>query len=271
MRHSLCWGRWLTLAAVSLWVWPLQAQVRAYTGATIIDGNGGPPLVQGVLLTEGAKITAVGAAGLVHIPAGAERVDLTGKYLVPGLIDGNVHLVPWPSWTYIECLARYQNNFDGIALEAAPRALKKGCPTLFESMGPARPEMRVRDRINRGEQVEPRLCIADDMVGFRAVFTTRASIAAASKALQARIHAQFALHGGQDWAWLTPDPVRVDLSVQSDGSAMPRCRLPYWNLATKNPFRLGETQQVSGSCIHAGRPRWSCSTRPTSMCSGRST
>ena len=213
----------------------------------------------------------VGAAGLVRIPAGAERVDLTGKYLVPGLIDGNVHLVPWPSWTYIECLARYQNNFDGIALEAAPRALKKGCPTLFESMGPARPEMRVRDRINRGEQVEPRLCIAGDMVGFRAVFTTRASIAAARKALQARIHAQFALHGGQDWAWLTPDPVRVDLSVQSDGSAMPRCRLPYWNLATKNPFRLGETQQVSGSCIHAGRPRWPCSTRPTSMCSGRST
>ncbi len=212
MRHSLCWGRWLTLAAVSLWVWPLQAQVRAYTGATIIDGNGGPPLVQGVLLTEGAKITAVGAAGLVHIPAGAERVDLTGKYLVPGLIDGNVHLVPWPSWTYIEFLARYENNFDGIALEAAQLALKKGFTTLFDSMGPARPEMRVRDRINRGEQVGPRLFIAGDIVGFRAVFTTRESIAAASKAFQARINAQFELNGGPDLAWLTPDQVRVEMT-----------------------------------------------------------
>ena len=212
MRHPPYLVRWLTLAAVSLWVWPLHAQVRAYTGATIIDGNGGPPLVQGVLLTEGAKITAVGAAGLVRIPAGAERVDLTGKYLVPGLIDGNVHLVPWPSWTYIEFLARYEDNFDGIALEAAQLALKKGFTTLFDSMGPARPEMRVRDRINRGEQVGPRLFIAGDIVGFRAVFTTRESIAAASKAFQARINAQFELNGGPDLAWLTPDQVRVEMT-----------------------------------------------------------
>lgn len=63
----------------------------------------------------------------------------------------------------------------------------------------------------------------------------------------------------------------ANLGLHPDGSAMPRCRLPYWNLARKDPFRLGETQRVSGSCIHAGMSRWPCSTRQTSMCSGRST
>ena len=33
------------------------------------------------------------------IPQGARREDVAGKYIVPGLMDANVHLVPWPSWT----------------------------------------------------------------------------------------------------------------------------------------------------------------------------
>ena len=62
----------------------------------------------------------------------------------------------------------------------------------------------------------------------------------------------------------------ANLGVHPGGSAMPRCRLPSWNLARKNPFRLDGTQRVSGSCIHAGMSRWPCSTRQTSMCSARS-
>lgn len=203
----------LILAALgALLAAPLHAQVRAFTGGTIIDGNGGTPVTNGVILTDGAKIKAVGPASKVRIPDGAERIDVSGKYLVPGLMDGNVHLVPWPSWTYIEFLARYENNFDGIALEAAQIALKNGFTTLFDSMGPARPEMRVRDRINRGELVGPRLFIAGDIVGFRAVFTTRESIASASKAFQARINEQFELNGGPDLAWMTPDQVRAEMT-----------------------------------------------------------
>ena len=63
---------------------------------------------------------------------------------------------------------------------------------------------------------------------------------------------------------------RCNLGLHPDGSAMPRCRLPYWNFARKDPCRLDDTQRVSGSCIHAGMSRWPCSTRQTSMCSARS-
>ena len=188
------------------------SQTRVFTGATIIDGNGGKPISNGVLVVEAGKIKAVGAAGHVSIPAGAERVDVSGKYIVPGLMDANVHLVPWPSWTYIEFLARYENNFEGIAEEAAQIALKHGFTTVFDSMGPARPEMRVRDRINRGEAEGARIFVAGDIVGFRAVFTTPQSIASASKAFQARINAQFEMNGGPDLAWMTPQQVKAEMT-----------------------------------------------------------
>jgi imidazolonepropionase-like amidohydrolase len=190
---------------------PATAQMRAFTGATVIDGNGGKPIPNGVVLIDGKKIKAVGPASRVAIPADAERVDGSGKYIVPGLMDANVHLVPWPSWTYIEFLARYENNFQGIAAEAAQIALKHGFTTVFDSMGPAPPEMVVRDRINRGELAGARIFVAGDIVGFRAVFTTPESIASASKAFQARINAQFEMNGGPDLAWMTPQQVHDEM------------------------------------------------------------
>jgi imidazolonepropionase-like amidohydrolase len=190
---------------------PAAAQMRAFTGATVIDGNGGRPIANGVVLIDGTRIKAVGAAGAVAIPRDAERIDVSGKYIVPGLMDANVHLVPWPSWTYIEFLARYENNFQGIAAEAAQIALKHGFTSVFDSMGPAIPEMAVRDRINRGEIPGTRIFVAGDIVGFRAVFTTPEARASASKAFQARINAQFELNGGPDLAWMTPEQVHDEM------------------------------------------------------------
>lgn len=190
---------------------PVAAQMRAFTGATIIDGNGGKPIANGVLLIDGKTIKAVGPASRVSIPSSAERIDVLGKYIVPGLMDANVHLVPWPSWTYIEFLARYENKFQGITAEAAQIALKHGFTTVFDSMGPAPPEMLVRDRINRGELPGARIFVAGDIVGFRAVFTTPESIASASKAFQARINAQFEMNGGPDLAWMTPEQVHDEM------------------------------------------------------------
>jgi imidazolonepropionase-like amidohydrolase len=195
------------------WAAPVGAQpVTALTGATVIDGNGGLPIANGVVLVTGTKITAVGPTSAVSIPAGARRVDVSGKYIVPGLMDANVHLVPWPSWTYIEFLARYENNFDTIVEEGAQIALKHGFTTVFDTMGPLHPLMRVRDRINRGEIDGARLFVAGDIVGFRAVFTTPETMKSASKAFQSRINALFELNVGPDLCWKTPEQIRAEMA-----------------------------------------------------------
>ncbi len=190
----------------------IHAETLALTGATIIDGNGGPVIHDGVIVVQEKRITAVGPRSSVSIPAGAREVKLGGKYIVPGLMDANVHFVSWPGWEHIEFLARYENNFDGLVEEAAQVALKYGFTSVFDSMGPMDPLMRVRDRINRGEIPGSRLFVAGDIVGFRAVFTTDASMSAATPAFQKRINAMFEKNGGPDLSWKTPEQVKAEMT-----------------------------------------------------------
>jgi imidazolonepropionase-like amidohydrolase len=66
--------------------------MKAITGATLIDGNGGAPLTDAVALIEGGDIVNVGDAQSVRIPDGAEVVEAGGMTLMPGLIDTHDHL-----------------------------------------------------------------------------------------------------------------------------------------------------------------------------------
>ena len=65
-------------------------ETLALTGARIIDGNGGPPLEDAVVVVQGQNITAIGPSPV--IPANARVIDLTGKTLLPGLIDAHIHI-----------------------------------------------------------------------------------------------------------------------------------------------------------------------------------
>jgi len=68
-----------------------QDRPRAFRGAHIIP-IAGPEIPNGVLVVQGGRITAVGAAGSVTIPSGAEVIDATGKVIMPGLVDTHSHL-----------------------------------------------------------------------------------------------------------------------------------------------------------------------------------
>lgn len=72
---------------------PLWAQEKpqAFVGATIIPIVG-QPIPDGVLIVEQGKIVAVGARNAVIIPSGAAIVDVTGKIIMPGLVDSHSHI-----------------------------------------------------------------------------------------------------------------------------------------------------------------------------------
>src|SRR5436190_17507182 len=69
--------------------------VTLFEGARIITGDGSAPLEDSVILMENAKITGVGHKGELTAPPGAARVDLTGKTVMPALVDTHTHL-GWP-------------------------------------------------------------------------------------------------------------------------------------------------------------------------------
>jgi len=74
---------------------PARAQapaVTAFEGARLIVGNGRPSIENGTLVVEGTKIAQAGPAVDVRVPEGATRVNLTGKTVMPTLIDTHTHL-----------------------------------------------------------------------------------------------------------------------------------------------------------------------------------
>ena len=71
---------------------PEESLQQAIIGAVLIDGAGGPPVSDSVVIVAGSRIRAIGNRANTPIPVGVEKVDGRGKFLVPGLIDLHVHL-----------------------------------------------------------------------------------------------------------------------------------------------------------------------------------
>jgi len=81
----------LSLAALLFSATPAHSQTRAFTGAHIIPIDG-PEIKNGTLVIENGRIVAVGAANQVTIPRGAERHDVKGMVIMPGLVDTHSHI-----------------------------------------------------------------------------------------------------------------------------------------------------------------------------------
>lgn len=68
----------------------------ALLGATVVDVITGRPLPDRTLLIRGGDIVALGRRSEIAVPGGARVVDVTGKHVIPGLIDSHAHSGPWP-------------------------------------------------------------------------------------------------------------------------------------------------------------------------------
>ena len=65
--------------------------ITAFIGATLIDGTGAAPVPNSIVLVEDGRIIAAAPAASISVPVSAERVDLSGRWLLPGLIDAHIH------------------------------------------------------------------------------------------------------------------------------------------------------------------------------------
>ncbi|MBM4184642.1 MAG: amidohydrolase family protein [Gemmatimonadetes bacterium] len=70
-------------------------------GGTLIDGRGGAPIEDAVVVVRGDRIWAVGRRGQVPIPAGANVIRTAGRTILPGLIDMHLHSYPWKLPMYL--------------------------------------------------------------------------------------------------------------------------------------------------------------------------
>src|SRR5437867_11210521 len=77
-----------------------QPAALVIEGGTLIDGNGGAPVPDSVVVIQGSTITAVSRKGQAAIPTGARVINVTGKFVLPGLWDSQTAY----SWYFGEAM-----------------------------------------------------------------------------------------------------------------------------------------------------------------------
>lgn len=177
------------------------------TGATVIDGVSDKALDGQAILIENNRIAAIGRPAELPVPADAETVDFSGKFVIPGLMNANVHLL---ISIFLEILVRYEGRYEDLITEAAQVALKSGMTTVFDSWGPRRALIAVRDKIDRGEVAGSRIRCAGNIIGldgpFSGDFDGRVPGIGTSHLVD-RVNATWVENTGRHLMWLTPEAV----------------------------------------------------------------
>jgi imidazolonepropionase-like amidohydrolase len=82
----------IVLVALLLFAVRAMAQVTVLTHATVIDGSGSPPQRDVTIVMESGRIRDIGPSAKIPTPAGATVLDVTGKFIVPGIINAHGHV-----------------------------------------------------------------------------------------------------------------------------------------------------------------------------------
>ena len=136
----------------------------ALEGATLIDGSGGPPKADALILIKDGAIRAVAQVNEIKVPRGAQRIDLVGKTIIPGLIDAHAEVERW----------------------ALPRYLAWGVTTVRDIHSPGDSGYAIKKDIDLGSVLGPRVYTAGPAIdGMAATLPGATSVAADEEARRA--------------------------------------------------------------------------------------
>ena len=128
----------------------------------LVDGTGAEPIESARMIVEGARIREVGPASQVSLPSGeAERIDFSEHTIMPGLLDGHVHLVFSALPTALPDILGEDNPRILLrAVHNAQLALRVGVTTVRDCGGRDLMPLRLRDAIAAGVLPGPRILAA---------------------------------------------------------------------------------------------------------------
>lgn len=139
--------------------------IKALVGGTLIDGFGGTPIQNSVIIIENDKIIKVGHQGNTSIPANAEIISTEGKSVLPGLWDMHVHLMLTGHSNYSHWHSTYPDQYASTIMPAsASQLLNAGITSARDLGAPLEASIEVRDRINNGEIPGPTMYMSGPFI-----------------------------------------------------------------------------------------------------------
>lgn len=142
-----------------------EAKDTYVTAARLIDVASGRVIENPVVVVTDGKVSAVGPAAAMTIPAGGERVDLPGVTLLPGLIDMHVHLDSPADIGGYRGLEYSDRFWSVVQVDAARRTLLAGFTTVRNVGSDAWNDVGLREAIDEGRAPGPRVVTATYGVG----------------------------------------------------------------------------------------------------------
>jgi imidazolonepropionase-like amidohydrolase len=135
--------------------------ILALVGGRLIDGFGGRPIENSVIIVEGGRIKTVGRIGEVAVPEGAQVISTEGMSVLPGLWDMHVHLMIVGHGDYDRWDHTYPPLFRSTIMPAAAKQLLMAGVTSARDLGaPLEDILAVREAVNRGEIPGPTLYVS---------------------------------------------------------------------------------------------------------------
>ena len=165
-------GPWAAALFAALAGMPLTAAAAevVFLGATVIDGTGGAPIADAQVVVSGARIVAIGPRRAAP-PPGARAIDVTGKWIIPGLVDAHVHffqsggLYARPDIIDLTARRPYAEETAGVRErldETLARYLASGVTAVVDMGGPMW-NFTVRERARR-TPMAPRVAVAGPLL-----------------------------------------------------------------------------------------------------------
>lgn len=165
----------LALAVPLLLASAAHAAPIALTHGQVLDVERREVLADATVLIEDGRIRAVGPAGAVAVPAGAQRIDVRGKWVIPGLVDAHIHLFQSgglytrPDAIDLRRYRPYETERAWVrdnAGDLLKRYLAAGITTVIDIGGPMA-NYALRDRFNAAQGPSPDILLTGPLISTR--------------------------------------------------------------------------------------------------------
>lgn len=154
-----------------------NGHLKAVVGGRLIDGTGTAPIEDVLVIIEGDRIRSVGQAGATPIPRGAEVIDVTGKTVMPGLINCHTHLcMDGGLDPFIAVQHRSATENVLLAAKHAEATLRAGVTTVRDLGGWEGVDLGLKKAISDGLILGPRMLVSGNplcMTGGTAHYISR--------------------------------------------------------------------------------------------------